>query len=320
MTFLRRTLKEFPSLFEGVWLTSMARMSDLDDIPDALQESVRKFLLEAANNGRNASLNLDISSFGEQNETMLANAIQAIAKKSQFQRETKLAVERDERLKALPRLITFPYSRHASYPELCHLVSALKPLDVWPCTVSPIEWFKNDISINRLFGQHCRGTTFRHDILMDELREDHESSQSQSQHDTQQTNISFEVPMMTENLAEEEVRHAVTETSGLQIVPGEPQLAKDGPNDLECTPELGLEQWAPTVLRKRDYAEYEADLKRDVDYRDVIRESQDSEVSELALDVRLTAFQAMLANTGNGEWQEIGLLSTCEEERVLGDR
>lgn len=40
----------------------------------------------------------------------------------------------------LPKLITFPYSRHSSYQELCDLVSAFKPKDVYPCTVDEDNW------------------------------------------------------------------------------------------------------------------------------------------------------------------------------------
>lgn len=40
----------------------------------------------------------------------------------------------------LPRLIRFPYSRHSSYPELCHLLALFRPRDVWPCTVDPQQW------------------------------------------------------------------------------------------------------------------------------------------------------------------------------------
>ena len=43
----------------------------------------------------------------------------------------------------LPRIVTFPYSRHSSYPELCHLLSIFKPKDVWPCTVNEDTWLEN---------------------------------------------------------------------------------------------------------------------------------------------------------------------------------
>lgn len=40
----------------------------------------------------------------------------------------------------LPKRITFPYSRHSSYPELCDLVKAFTPKDVFPCTVDETKW------------------------------------------------------------------------------------------------------------------------------------------------------------------------------------
>lgn len=41
---------------------------------------------------------------------------------------------------ALPKVITFPYSRHSSYDELCDLLKVFKPKDVWPCTEDPYQW------------------------------------------------------------------------------------------------------------------------------------------------------------------------------------
>jgi hypothetical protein len=41
---------------------------------------------------------------------------------------------------ALPKVITFPYSRHSSYRELCHLVRVFDPKDIYPCTVDEAHW------------------------------------------------------------------------------------------------------------------------------------------------------------------------------------
>lgn len=41
---------------------------------------------------------------------------------------------------SLPNVINFPYSRHSSYSELCHLVGAFTPKDVYPCTVDEHNW------------------------------------------------------------------------------------------------------------------------------------------------------------------------------------
>ena len=42
----------------------------------------------------------------------------------------------------LTNRIRFPYSRHSSYGELCHLVAELKPKDIWPCTVDTVRWIR----------------------------------------------------------------------------------------------------------------------------------------------------------------------------------
>ncbi|KAL4961637.1 putative DNA repair protein [Aspergillus stella-maris] len=65
----------------------------------------------------------------------------------------------------LPRTIRFPYSRHSSYTELCKLVAAFRPRDIYPCTVDPKEWDES-ISMESLFGEFCSGNTFAHDRYM----------------------------------------------------------------------------------------------------------------------------------------------------------
>ena len=59
----------------------------------------------------------------------------------------------------------FPYSRHSSYSELCELVSAFSPKDVFPCTTNPLTWDEST-SIRSLFGHLCSGGQFTHDKQM----------------------------------------------------------------------------------------------------------------------------------------------------------
>lgn len=55
-----------------------------------------------------------------------------------------------------PRTITFPYSRHSSYNELRHLVSAFRPADIYPCVAPPVQgWQEADMSMQALFGDCC---------------------------------------------------------------------------------------------------------------------------------------------------------------------
>ena len=58
--------------------------------------------------------------------------------------------------------IHFPYSRHSSHNELRHLVSIFRPNDICPCTVSPETW-SEELSMESLFGDLCRGHTFHYD-------------------------------------------------------------------------------------------------------------------------------------------------------------
>ncbi|MCJ1425154.1 hypothetical protein MMC29_003042 [Sticta canariensis] len=65
----------------------------------------------------------------------------------------------------LPKRIQFPYARHSSYNELCHLISVFRPADVYPCTIDEASWTW-DVSIECLFGSLCSGTSFAHDREM----------------------------------------------------------------------------------------------------------------------------------------------------------
>jgi len=93
----------------------------------------------------------------------------------------------------LSKVITFPYSRHSSYRELCELVRIFKPKDVYPCTVDEDHWvegkephltlnpivyltfyFTNKChtgrSMETLFGKECSSKTFRHDNEMRKMQ------------------------------------------------------------------------------------------------------------------------------------------------------
>lgn len=59
----------------------------------------------------------------------------------------------------------FPYSRHSSYEELCNLVKAFEPFDIYPCTIDE-EYMNLNTSIADLFGHLCFASTFAHDEEM----------------------------------------------------------------------------------------------------------------------------------------------------------
>jgi hypothetical protein len=66
----------------------------------------------------------------------------------------------------LPSRIRFPYSRHSSYNELCLLIKAFKPKDIFPCTVNEKGWTMAH-SMSFMFG-HLYDTPLlcRHDRYM----------------------------------------------------------------------------------------------------------------------------------------------------------
>ncbi|KAF2006706.1 hypothetical protein P154DRAFT_517739 [Amniculicola lignicola CBS 123094] len=77
------------------------------------------------------------------------------------------------------RIIRFPYSRHSSYSELCELVQAFKPKDVFPCTVDESTWTPS-MGMQSLFGQFCSESIFRHDREMMKIYEYRQSREKRS--------------------------------------------------------------------------------------------------------------------------------------------
>ena len=76
------------------------------------------------------------------------------------------ALPHQRRADGLPRRITFPYSRHSSYEELCLLIDAFKPRDIYPCTVNETTW-QPSRSMQHLFGHlYSDLPSFRHDQEM----------------------------------------------------------------------------------------------------------------------------------------------------------
>ncbi|KAJ3525035.1 hypothetical protein NM208_g11815 [Fusarium decemcellulare] len=149
---------------------------------EALQV-LQEVLMQAATTGRNIPLDWDISTLddhsAEEVVLMLAERLGSSTKKALTQR----TMDRTE----LPKTIHFPYSRHSSYPELCHFVEAFQPKDVWPCTVSPSEWLRNGTTIASLFGQFCSGGNFEHDILMESFAARQALNDPGYEHDSQTT-------------------------------------------------------------------------------------------------------------------------------------
>jgi DNA cross-link repair 1C protein len=71
----------------------------------------------------------------------LANILAASAAQQSNNKVIKPVQERDAQL---PKIITFPYSRHSSYAELRDLVRIFRPMDVYPCTVDKANWHEGE--------------------------------------------------------------------------------------------------------------------------------------------------------------------------------
>ena len=109
-------------------LTTSEAMTNLSD-------TLREGLDQLVSTGRNIPLDWDLDTLGTHSaDEIIVMLIQRLSKGSKNQKP----IHGD----TLPKTIFFPYSRHSSLPELCHFVDAFRPKDVWPCTVSPIEWLK----------------------------------------------------------------------------------------------------------------------------------------------------------------------------------
>jgi hypothetical protein len=121
----------------------------------------------------------------------------------------------------LNRTIRFPYSRHSSYSELCGLVKAFGPNDIFPCTVDETHWTP-DLSMRTLFGDLCTGEKFRHDAAMTETykarvaREGRQKrSREESQMDTQTTEDEPASPTATKRTDKGPVKLTASNDSAL---------------------------------------------------------------------------------------------------------
>ncbi|KKP02916.1 artemis protein [Trichoderma harzianum] len=140
-------------------------------------------LINALASGRDLQLNMSPSSTEDAHSTDLQRAMLSIINSQLMAIPARAKVEQRSETN-LPNVIRFPYSRHSSYAELCNLVNAFKPKDIWPCTFHLETWQNNAMSIQSLFGKYCSGNLFAHDLRINNLvkemkRHIHEEPNSQ---------------------------------------------------------------------------------------------------------------------------------------------
>ncbi|TGO71723.1 hypothetical protein BELL_0538g00070 [Botrytis elliptica] len=151
---------------------------DFDDVKEFLEtvfaetdqpiiEDIRSMLLAELISTKGA-ISLDGMQFGS--DTISLKGLGESLLRKLAQKSTVVPDKKRDAIpeKGLPKVITFPYSRHSSYAELCHLVEIFKPKDVYPCTVDEEEW-NEGLSMKTLFGEYCSASVFRHDSEIREL-------------------------------------------------------------------------------------------------------------------------------------------------------
>ncbi|KAK4179431.1 beta-lactamase-like protein [Triangularia setosa] len=282
--------------------------SDAEEVSDAMQEQIRHFLLSAVASGRKVPLDLERSVLGDKDEIKLSDGLQAITKKLKSQ--TKQPSLTDSNTVALPKTITFPYSRHSSFPELCELADAFKPKNIWPCTVDVPRWIDQDITIEGLFGHHCSTSEFRYDKLMFEQRaklgiSDQEMLGTQvttTSANSSQRNL-LELPHKDAGLLAVEQQLPIANTNGHST----PILSRDSLPEPASEDDIVMK--SDIVIQ--DYTSFE-------DFDGIYpHSSQQSITSETALEARINAFQVMLNNARKPAGQTIGLISTSDHHTFL---
>ncbi|KAK4187205.1 protein artemis [Podospora australis] len=259
-----------------------------ENVSEDLKEEIRAFLLSTVASGRKVPLDIERSIFGEDNETDLMGVLTTIAEKLKPQEKQVSADNHGD--KALPNIITFPYSRHSSFPELCDLVAAFRPRDVWPCTVDVPQWLKEGITVEDLFGQYCSSNLFLHDKFLSE-KYPNPDNDMQDINDTQ----------------------ATTDSAGTS------QLLADNHSLLSAENHLaGSVQDELPVNSPFEEAASMNDLESDEEVdMGCLQNSQESSISDSALKARRIAFQTILDNARFNSGGQLGLLSTTDNHSRL---
>lgn len=104
----------------------------------------------------------------DMDDMTLEDLVTALASRTnRIKKEMEFNEENFKHSGSLPKQIVFPYSRHSSFSELCALIEAFKPKDIYPCTVVPEKHWKPNHSMSYLFGHlYSEPPNFSHDQLM----------------------------------------------------------------------------------------------------------------------------------------------------------
>ncbi|KAL6889140.1 beta-lactamase-like protein [Trichoderma evansii] len=314
---------------------STSDLQDLLQIIGALKNTTEEARIECARlltnalaSGRNLQLNINSSSSEDIYLTDLRKAILPIANQH-LKVGSSLTGNEDYGGDVLPNIIRFPYSRHSSYAELCDLVNAFKPRDIWPCTFHLESWREKAISIESLFRQYCSGNIFAHDIEVNDLAQQniqgivndpetqrHESYSSIVLSLTGQASprIAHTFRPRHVNPISERDSESPQRESGVSCVheggnTNEEKLAEPFEEQVESA-SLVIQEWLSQCHNGKDAAEDENDSQNTTT-------SMTSVLSIRHSAARLDAYERMLQNYRGTGWNSIELISTgCNHSAV----
>ncbi|KAK8131822.1 artemis protein [Apiospora sp. TS-2023a] len=280
---------------------------DLDGFPVETRETVIARILASIASGRNASLNIDIDDFSDDDkmEADLIKAVRSAVTYVGFKSSEQLGEDRKvDGAYPLPRTIAFPYARHSSYPELRHLVDTFKPKDIWPCTVHDEDWFHRGITLRELFGQDCSEDIFEHDEVMEQRRAQLASLVGDGHdQDTQVSDMSVDMP------------------SQLQPDNSSPGTEAKGGSTPIASPLLGSSAaLGPAYQPSQSLAgvSYQSLHEGEAAPRINQRQAGSSSFSPISdEDLRAAAFKTMQSNVDGYGWAPIELISTTGNHSVL---
>ncbi|PHH72917.1 hypothetical protein CDD83_4857 [Cordyceps sp. RAO-2017] len=289
-------------------LTRALRISRCRSMADPEREELKKAVASAFARGRGLSLNVAGSLLdGAAEPTDAEGALCALSRLlsgalSPSARPAGSAP--GER----PKVIQFPYSRHSSYPELCHLLQTFRPRDVWPCTVDAARWLDEGKSIESLFGRFCCGQTFAHDDKMAALAAQHVPT-------TATRAVGSSSPVLAE-ASSSSLDHAAPERHHPQGPVATPPSVSPRPNDGVGPEEsiagsAGCEAEPDTPTRKRKRRESDERHGEEHSESQQGQDSPGSTPSSQHAPSRTEAYRRMLHNAAADDgWVPIALLST----------
>ncbi|KAJ3957580.1 hypothetical protein N0V92_005862 [Colletotrichum tropicale] len=281
----------------------LALLKEKGDLSQESRSLLRELLENGVNTGRNMSLDIDILSFGEKNEAAVLDAFRSVGQKRQPPSSSFLSSGTDSE-PPLPKTITFPYSRHSSYQELCDLVRIFRPKDVWPCTVNPTDWVRDNITIHSLFGNFCSGDSFAHDLEMERFASRNagplEQRVSQNIDTSQPSEGDIDMPTL---------HFSQTDQAA------EPDTAAQEPEGTVNNATAGSVTSQPPIRSGRGCPDGGGRKSQEFSVAGTSKSKPSS--SPGVPSVRADAYLNMARNLVGGEWTPIGLLSTFDHHTTL---